>query len=284
MAVGVEGVGRVDDGLGHLRVAGTERARVVAEVAAQRPGAGPVRGYLGEHSERGRLGDTDPLYKQGEDLAHQQLAGWLGRQPSQPFRATHRGAAGRWFRAAVGGAGLTGLRVDDLDLDQVVRADLQDVAQRREGVHGQPLRRGGDQPVDLFPGQVHAPFGQERYQIRGLEHSPFGHPQPQMPDEAHGPGHGTSSCKRGCPARAWSISRLRNSSDTDVYKAVVAWWAWPTCCCTNSGGDPDSHQCAPQEWSTEGRTTPPAPPARPPVPGNATSQCPARAPTRRPVT
>src|SRR5262249_33042076 len=46
--------------------------------------------------------------------------------------------------------GLADHGVDDLDLDQVVRRALQDVAQRGERVHGQALRRLGDQPEHLL--------------------------------------------------------------------------------------------------------------------------------------
>jgi hypothetical protein len=80
---------------------------------------------------------------------------------------------------------LADLLADDLDLDQVVRLAVQDVAQRGQRVGRQPLRDLGHQPVDLLPGQVNAALGQQRHQIRGLEQALLRHSQPQVPPDTH---------------------------------------------------------------------------------------------------
>jgi len=44
--------------------------------------------------------------------------------------------------------------IDDVDFDEVVRRAPEDVAQCGEGVYRQPLRRCGDELVDLFAGEA----------------------------------------------------------------------------------------------------------------------------------
>jgi hypothetical protein len=72
-------------------------------------------------------------------------------------------------------------RADAGGLDQVIRLAAEDVAQRRQRVGRQALRDLGHHPVDLLAREMHAALGQQRHQIRGLEHTFLGHPQPQMP-------------------------------------------------------------------------------------------------------
>src|SRR5674476_144426 len=72
----------------------------------------------------------------------------------------------RPIRAGVG-AGLGDAERFDHGLEQVVRFAVQDVAQGREDLHVQPLRGLGDQPVDVFAGQVHPAFGQQRDELTG---------------------------------------------------------------------------------------------------------------------
>ena len=94
-----------------------------------------------------------------------------GRRHSRfGLRIDVRRTAGPGPRLLTGG--LADLGVDGLDLDQVVGRAVQDVAQRGQGVHRQPLGWLGDQPEHLLPRQRDAPFGQQRPQIGGLEQCP----------------------------------------------------------------------------------------------------------------
>src|SRR6266702_6900130 len=74
------------------------------------------------------------------------------------LRVPDRGAAHRWSGAGGVPGGLADPGAGGLDLDEVVRGAAQDVAQRREGVHRQALRRLGDQPEHLLAGQADAAF------------------------------------------------------------------------------------------------------------------------------
>jgi len=100
----------------------------------------------------------------------------------------------------IAAGGFAYLFVDDLDLDEVVGLAAEDVAQSREGVHGHPLRRLRDQAEDLLAGEGDAPFGEQRYQVGGLEHLPVGHELAQVPAVAHLLDHFGSSQMPGWPA------------------------------------------------------------------------------------
>src|SRR5262249_53322716 len=119
-------------------------------------------------------------------------------------------------------------------LDEVVGLAAEDVAQRGEGVHAQPLRGLGDQPEDLFAGQFDAAFGKQWHQVGGGVHALFSHPQPQVPLVAHLADHDIASCRyRSAPCWSRSTrvsSRLRYSSETAVYMAVVLPYRCPAWC------------------------------------------------------
>src|SRR6266568_4102643 len=145
-------------------------------------------------------------------------AGRPSTAPSQPFGFPDRGAAHRWSGAGGVPGGLADPGAGGLDLDEVVRGAAQDVAQRREGVHRQALRRLGDQPEHLLAGQADAAFGQQRHQVGGLEHIGCRHELAQVPAITHLLDHGWPSSQ----SPAWRSvsfrcsSRLRYSSETPV--------------------------------------------------------------------
>jgi len=107
-----------------------------------------------------------------------------------------------------------GRAADLLDLDQISGLAVQDVAQRGEGIHAQPLRRLGDQPETCSRDRSMPRSASSGTSLRcGI--GPLGHPQPQVPVDAHLADHRASSSCHRSPCRACSArvsSRLRNSS------------------------------------------------------------------------
>jgi hypothetical protein len=106
----------------------------------------------------------------------------------------------------------------------LVDADLEDVAQRRQRLGVQPLRGAGNRSVDLLPGQHHSSLGQRGNQVAGGEHAFAGHHLPQMPADRAPARRHQAPPATGAYARRRALARVRflKSSDTFVYKAVVA--------------------------------------------------------------
>jgi hypothetical protein len=194
----------------HRRAAGIargERVRMGSQVDGQllqNPRRAPHRdrhrglqrrlGLVGvqRRQRRGQLGDRrshrgfQPCRLPGEPGGRRRS----GHSPSG-FRIEVRRTAGTGpaeSPAVLRTSALTGL-----DLDEVVRGAAQDVAQRRQGVHRQALRRLGNQPEHLLAGQGDAAFGQQRHQVGGLEHVCGGHELAQVPAVTHLLDHGWPS-------------------------------------------------------------------------------------------
>src|SRR4051794_21493105 len=145
------------------------------------------------------------------------------------------------------------------DLDQIGHADVEDVAECRQDPGVQPLGGTGDQPVDLPPRQHHAAFSQRPHQVARGEHPLGGHDLSQVPLDRRPPSaHRAPPCTPGAVnarSSAFASVRFLKSSETLVYKAVVAAYAWPTCSDTNRSGKPSSIRWVPYEWRSACRSS-----------------------------
>ena len=171
MAVSVQPPGQADKAGRDVLAVGPQRVRMLAQ----------VRGDLPQRSlprRPGALHDTGSAITVQAGNSREQIGNDCHPVSGQPGGACHElsgrrivvrrapAAGPRRPRRPCGPAGLRG------HLDQVTRGAVQDVAQRGEGVHGQPLRRLGDQPENLLAGQVDAAFAQQWHQVRGVVHAP----------------------------------------------------------------------------------------------------------------
>jgi len=93
-------------------------------------------------------------------------------------------------------------------LNEIAGLAAQDVAQHRQGGQAQPFRHAGDQPVYLLAGQLDAPLGQQRTQLRRGVHVLIGHQPPQMPPVARRRHHVPSSPSKARASAARSIRFL----------------------------------------------------------------------------
>ena len=148
---------------------------------------GRRRGCPGLRAGSGRRGSRRGSARRGRPWRPHRPQARLHGSAGHGWPGPELGAAGPdrvqvgHLAAAVAGGGLAGGGVAGGGGDQLVGGDFEDVAEGGEDGQGQPFGGLGDQPPDLHRGQADAAFGEQRYQVGGVEQAVGGHDFPQPP-------------------------------------------------------------------------------------------------------